>query len=316
MIVRDTDTIKKYVAVNSTLTFDNLKSDQIERKYIKPLLGATQYAVFDVATVPADAIVKEAYELAQEAISFLTLYEALPNLALQITDAGIFQASTDSAQIASEARLKDLLRSTKRRGLETLDEMLLVMENNLDKFTEWSDDTAYKKYTALLVNSTAVFNKHYNIFNSRQTFMALYAEIETVEYQFIEAPVGKVLLAALKTPQDNPKRIEAKTLLQKAIVCFTIAKVAQNGLFIFDASGIHVRFDVLPYEQINSATSNDKFSGFLKNTAENKHSEGEQYLKNALEIITTNASEFTEYTAPVDVAAKKLVHTTKSITLI
>ena len=315
MIVTTTETVQEYLTINSSVTFETLKPyfKQAERKNIKPLIGAAQFAIFDSETEPTDETVKEAYVLCQEAICYFAMYRALPGLAVQITEAGIFAASNTDAQQASDKQFKELQRSYKKQAHETLDEMLKVMEGSLSKFEAWATDAAYKKYTSLLVNSTAIFNDYYNIFDSRQTFMAMLPEISIVENQFIEAPIQTELLEALKTTQTVEERIAVKTLLQKAIVCFTVSKVVENGLFILSAEGIQVRFDVLPYENVNSQL---KLSEFLKHTKINKVAEGEQFLKKAVAIITENLDKFEEYTVPEDVTPKSTVHYSKGITLI
>ena len=314
MIVRNTETVKNYISVNASLEFDTLKPyiKQAERKHIKALIGAEQFAIFDVETAPEDAAVLEAYNLAQEAICNFGLYYALPIINSQITEAGVFNSVNADSNTASDKNFKELQRTFKRSAHEALDEMFKVMESNLSDFTEWTANVVYTEHQSLLVNSTEVFNKHYNIFNSRQTFLAVKPEIKIVEFQYIKSVIGADLLKALKDPQTNENRIDAKTFLQQSIVCFTIAKVMQNGLFVLGAEAMHVRFDVLPYEMVKGI-SNDN----AKESQKNKISEAEQFLKLALEIITENAIDFAEYTAPeeISVNAQPIIKT-KGVTML
>jgi hypothetical protein len=314
MIVKNNYSINKYVTINPSVTYQTLEPyiRQVERTHIKPIIGPAQYQVFE--TQPTDDIVKEAWELCQEAIFYFAMYKALPFLSIQITEGGIFAASTGDAQQITDKQYKELLRAQKKQAHETLDQMLQFMEANLDKFTQWSSDPAYTDYASLLVNTTAIFNKHYNIFNSRQTFMALKPELSTVENQFIEPVIQSALLEALKNTQDNNNRKIVKQLLQKAIVNFTVSKVMENGLFVLDAQGIYVRFDVLPYEMLQSNATN-KINDFIINTKKNKITEAEQYLKKAIEVITNNPDDFEEYTAPEETETKSTVYSTQSITL-
>lgn len=317
MIVRDTATVKKYVSINSSVTYATLTPYilQAERKYIKSLIGAAQYAIFNVAEKPTGAEVGEAWDLAQESICALAMYLALPIIAVQITEAGIFTASNSESQTSTPAQFKELQRTFKKQGLEALDEMLKVMEANPTKFTAWTADETYTSFSNFLVKETATFNKHYFIFNSRQTFVAIKPEMAIAEKQFLEAPVQKALLTAIKLTQTVDERKQVKELLQQSIVCFTISKVVENGLFVLDASGIHVRFDVLPYEKVNSNV-NLKINDFLVRTRKNKVAEGEQFLKQAMTIVIDNPTVFTEYIVPVSVVAKSSVHVTKGVTLL
>ena len=328
MIVRNTETIEKYISINTSVEYDTLKPYivQAERKHIKALIGAAQYAVFDeedtiengivnnqiLDSGPENANVLEAYNLAQEAICNFALYYALPILKTQITEAGIFTSQQESVATASDKDFKELQRSFKRTAHEALDELFIVMETYPDNFTEFITSDVYKIYASTLVNNTATFNKHYHIFNSRQTFMALKPEIETAQRQYLKAVIGKDLLTALQTKQTNDNRKEVKTLLQKSLVCFTIAKILENGLFRIEPAGISARFDVLPYEKITSVSSDH-----LKQSQLNKITEAEQILKDALEIITANPADFAEYTAPEESEnASENIIVTKGLTML
>jgi hypothetical protein len=314
MIVRNIDTVRNFIDVNDSLTYAGFKKHLLasERKHIKALIGDAQYAVFDVETLPTDAKVLEAYYLAQETICNFALYYYLPFIKSQISEAGIFTSQSENTATASDKDFKELQRSCKRQAHETLDEFLKVLESNLTKFTAWTADDSFKRYNNTLVHNTETFNKHYNIFNSRQTFMALKPEIEVAERQYVNAVIGKDLLIALKTKQTNENRIEAKELIEKSIVSFTVAKVMQNGMFMLKATGITAKFDVLPYESIRDISTD-----FLKETQKNKIAEAEQLLKLAVATITANAIDFTEYTAPdQSTASEQKIIVTKGITMI
>ena len=314
MIVKNIDTVKAHIDVNDSVSYEGIKKHLLaaERKHIKSLIGAEQYAVFASETVPTDETVKEAYDLAVEAICNFALYYYLPFIKTQITEAGIFTSQQESVATASDKDFKELQRSTKRQAHETLDELFLFMEENIGSFTEWTNNDAYKNYATTLVNNTATFNKHYHIFNSRQTFMALKPEIETAQRQYLKAVIGAELLTALQANQTNANRKEAKELLQKSLVCFTIAKILENGLFRIEPAGISARFDVLPYEKIMPVANEQ-----LKQSQLNKITEAEQILKDALEIITENATDFEEYTAPEESEnATENIIVTKGITML
>lgn len=328
MIVRNTQTIQNYISINASVNYETLKPyiKAAERKHIKALIGVNQYNVFDEEEVlesgivqivvlnsgPENANVLEAYYLAQEAICNFAMYYALPILKTQISEAGIFSSQSEAVTSASDKDFKELLRSFKKQGHEALDEFFQVMENNLSDFPEWTADKTYLQYNNTLVKDTATFNRHYNIFNSRQTFMALKPEIEIVERQYFNAVLGKELLTALKAKQTNANRIEVKELLEKSMVSFTIAKILQNSLFVISSTGITAKFDILPYEKITSVSSD-----YLKESQKNKIAEAEQLLKLVIEIITENLSDFEEYTAPVESeTAEEKIIVTQGITMI
>jgi len=311
MIIKDIATLKEYISVNNSLTHDNIKSylRSAEREFLKPLIGKDQLAIFDDPV--SDPIVLEALVLAQEAIANLGFYLYLPIGAVQITDSGVHVVDGTSSSPATDKQFKELQRSFKSAGHKALDELLEFMEDNAAKFGPWVGSDSYSVFKDLLVNKTSIFNKYYYIFNSRQTFIAMKPNIKSVEDQFIVAPIGKELLKALKDDQTVDERKEVKILLQQAIVAFTVMRTVDNGMFVMDGKGMHMRFDELPYEK-TVTNINLKVNEFLTRTKANKQIEGEEYLKMAMKVIVANADKFEEYSAPETIERKGLV-VTKSI---
>lgn len=294
MIVKDTATLRNFISVNGSVTHENVKPylAKAERKFLKPMIGKDQLAAFD--TEQTDDIIKEAQELAQEVVSNYGYYLYLPIGAVQITDAGIMVADSENARPASDKQFKELQRSFLKSAHEALDELLSFMELSADKFPEWFSSDSKTVYDELLVNKTSIFNEHYYIFESHQTFIALKPTLKTVEDQFIVPSIGSSLLEALKNNQTDEIRKSAKKLIQKAIVSFTVMKTVYNGMFILDAKGMHMRFDVLPYEK-TVTNINLKVNDFLVHTKSTKETEGEEYLKLAIDLIEANPDSFTEY---------------------
>ena len=295
MIINDTETLREHLSVNGSVDIDNIKPylKKAARNFLKPLIGMAQLAVFE-ATV-TDPIIKEAQELAQEAVANFGYYLYLPIGAVQVSDNGIHVVDNDNTKTASDKQFKELQRSFKKSGHEALDELLEVMEQSADKFEAWFNSECYTVYKELLVNKTSIFNTYYHIFNSRQTFTALRPTIKVVEDQFVAPVIGTDLLSDLKNNQNATERKAVKKLLHQSIVAFTIMKTVDAGMFILDAKGMHMRFDVLPYEK-TVTNVNLKVNDFLVHTKKNKKIEGEEYLKMAIKIIEDNVNVFPEYT--------------------
>ncbi len=294
MIINSTSTLREYISVNGSVDIDNVKPylRKAERNFLKPLIGTAQLAVFEATHT--DPIIKEAQALAQEAVANFGYYLYLPIGAVQVTDNGIHVTANENTKSASDKQFKELQRSFKKSGHEALDELLEVMEQSADKFAAWFSSDYYTVYKQLLVNKTSTLNQYYHIFNSRQTFVAMRPTIKVVEDQFIKPVVGSGLLLDLKSNQTESERKEVKELLQQSIVAFTIMKTVDNGMFVLDAKGMHMRFDVLPYEK-TVTNINLKVNDFLVHTKNSKKIEGEEYLKLAMNIISSNASKFPKY---------------------
>jgi len=311
MIIQNTTTLREYISVNGSVDIDNLKPylKKAERNFLKPIIGLDQISVFE--ETQTDTIIVQAQELAQEAIANFAYYLYLPINAVQITDNGIHVVDNENTKTATDKQFKELQRSFKKFAHEALDELLELMELSADKFQPWFNSKHYTIYKELLVNKTSVFNKYYYIFNSRQTFISLKPNLKIVEDQFISPVLGSLLLTALKDNQNIAERKEVKQLLQQSIIAFTVMKTVDNGLFTLDAKGMHMRFDVLPYEKVVTNV-NLKVNDFLTRTKSNKKIEGEEYLKAALKIIENNLEKFSEFTTKAPQTRVKITNT-KSI---
>ncbi|WP_281980467.1 DUF6712 family protein [Tenacibaculum mesophilum] len=296
MIIKDTATLRKYLSINGSVDYDNLAPyiRKAERTFLKPVIGKAQLTVFENDNI-TDEIVKEAQEIAQEVVANYAYFLYLPIGAVQVSDNGIHVVENEHTKSASDKQFKELQRSFIKSAHEALDELLSFMEVSADKFTEWFNSEYLTIYKDLLVHKTDIFNEYYYIFNSRQTFIALKPTIRVVEDRFIKSPIGFELLEDLKNNQTDAKRKEVKKLLQQSVVAFTVMLTVENGMFVLDAKGMHMRFDVLPYEK-TITNVNLKINDFLLRTKDNKKIEGEEYLKMAMKIIKENPDKFPEYT--------------------
>lgn len=311
MIINSTTTLKKYIGINKSIQIQNLTPyiKKAERTFLKPYIGKEQLISFE--TTSTDIIIVEGQELAQEAVANFAYYLYLPLNAVQITDSGIHVVDSENTKTASDKQFKELQRAFKKSAHEALDALLELMEENTAKFQIWRDSNYYTTHNELLVNKTSIFNTYYHIFNSRQTFVAMRPTIKIVEDQFIISVIGENLLTELKNTQEDSNRIAVKKLIQQAIVSFTVMKIVNDGMYIIDAKGMHMRFDQLPYEKTMSSISL-KNNNFLINTKDSKRKEGSEYLKLSLKIIENNTETFSEYTAK-SIPKHINVITTKSI---
>ena len=315
MIISTTAILREHLSVNASIDILRLTPSlkKAERNFLKPLVGLEMMTILETETT--DVVIKEAQNLAQEAVANYAYYLYLPLNAVQISDSGIHVVDNENTRAASDKQFKELQRSFKTSGHEALDALLETLEASPDKFPKWFQSDPYKKHKDLLVNKTAIFNEHYYIFNSRQTFVALQPRLKVAEDQFIAPVIGDQLLLAIKNSQTTNNRKKVKAFLQKAVVSFTIMDVVYNGMFVLDAQGIHMKFDVLPYEK-NVTNVNLKVNDFLSHTKKTKQNEGEEYLKLAVDLMKNNPTDFPEYTIKETPVHIKLADTNSIVGLV
>jgi len=300
MILNSTPDLKKHVSVGESFVFDDLQPyvsqavDEFTSKYV----GELDEILADEAT-EGDNVVKlnKARHYLQAALSNFSLYLYTPVGTINIDGTGMTNTVTDHRTPLTYGEKRDVQRTFLSAGHKSMDRLLAYMEKNKTAFPEWEASTQYTESKKLLVNNTAIFNAIYNIYESRQTYLALQPSIRQVEDQYIRTFLCPELINFLKTGEPTDAQLEVKEFLQKAVVAYTIAKVANEGIFTIDASSLMLKFNVL---------SDDKPVPvpelWLNNTIATHKANGDSYLKMVSDIITKNIEQFNQCAAPIIVA--------------
>jgi hypothetical protein len=275
------ESIQQYIPVRSDFDPKDLLIyiPKANRKFIVPFAGN----IYDELNVDTelDEPKKKAKKLLEESLASFAFYIGFPILAVQINSAGFNIQSTEDFRAADNFVKNDMSRTLLREGHEALDALLLIVEENKDNFSSYTD--LYKaKRNEMLVPTVSDFEKYYYIHSSRQTFLALLPTMRQIEDMYLKNWICHEFLDHLKS-ESNPSYEEIKTALQKAMVSMTVAHVAKEGQFIFSENGIKVKFDRLPHEEGMILTN--KNNRFLEETHKNQLNAGFEYLKMARRLI-------------------------------
>lgn len=305
MILANNSDLKKYVSIADSFQFTDFEPyiQKAVNAYIHKYVGNLHTILADEPTGDNAEIKKEAREHLRSAIANFGMYIFLPLLQVQMDSSGISVNVSENRKSAEWWQTKDIRRELLRSGHESMDLLLAVLDANPTVFTDYTSN--YKQSNnELLVNNATTFSKYYNIFDSRQTYIALMPTIRKVEDQYLHTFLCPELIEALKdNVSDNLKAV--KVALQKAIVAFTVAKISNTGLFIFDERGLRVDFENMS-DGRRENPSNGKSVDQLKTLAEEETNNGTQYLKLVAEIIEANPTDFTQCDFPLLKNSKSL----------
>jgi hypothetical protein len=300
MILETTEDLKKYVSLAQSFEFADFQPyiTKAVNAFTKKYIGNLHIFLKDEAATPDIyfEIKNEAREHLRNAIANFGMFIYFPFMQVMLDSSGVTEVNNDQRKSASWGTVKDIKRELLRAGHEAMDYLLEVLEKNPTVFDEWTTEfgTVNKN---LLVHNTATFNEWYHIFNSRQTFLALQPSIRQVEDQYVRTMLCPELITHLKTDVLGISK-EVKTELQKAIVAFTVAKVANVGLFLLDENGLRVNFETL-IDGRKESVSYGKTSDQTSKLVEEQISNGVQYLSVARELIETNIADFTQCDSPL-----------------
>jgi len=298
MILQTTTDLKKYLSLSQNFEFDDFQPYLLKaiNSFTRKFVGDLHTQLISVATDTNATIKNEAREHLRNALANFGYFLYIPYASVQLDSAGISIVNSDQRKNAEWWQINDIRRELLRSGHEAMDLLLELLESNPTIFTAWT--ALYNTQNSeLLVHNSADFNKYYHIFNSRQTYLALQPSIRQVEDQYMKTMLCPELIVVLKTASSG-NLLEVKSAMQKAIVAFTVAKVANVGLFHLDENGLRVNFETLINGRKESA-SYGKTVDQMNALSIEQINNGTQYLKIVKDIIETNPTDFMQCAFPL-----------------
>lgn len=305
MIIGSITDVKNQVSIAQSFQYEDLLPSikQALNKFTRKYVGYLDVTLAETQTGTNAEIKNEARDYLQNAIVNFALFLYVPIGSVQFDSSGISSTANDNRSAVAYGEKRDLMRYFLDAGHEAMDLLLAFMERNKAVFADWAESEYYTESKELLVSSTGTFGRYYNIFESRQTYLALKPSLRLIEDKYIKTFLCHELIKHLKTETLTEVQLQVKENLQAAIVAFTIAKVVKEGIFVIDASSIKLRFDSLSTDKTQSPDYG-KPADFLTETAKNQTANGENYLKMVKDIITAAApTEFNQCEFPIIPAA-------------
>ncbi|MBQ0907483.1 hypothetical protein KBJ98_02075 [Flavobacterium sp. F-328] len=315
MILTTTEDLKKYISVAQNFEFKDFEPyiNKAINSYTNKYVGDLHALLKDEATNENAEILNQAREHLRSALANFGYFLFTPFNSVNMDSSGMSNTISENRKNIEWWQLNDIRRELLRSGHESMDLLLTILEENPLVFTVWTEKFASKN-KELLVHNTTEFQKVYNIFDSRQTFLALTPAIRQVEDQYINCFLSDQLIQYLKSNPTEKTIVKLKEYLQKAIVHFTIAKVYDEGIFNLDSSGIKLKFDTLPNETakaVDYGKAVEQLNRAIKKNIDN----GSNYIGLGKDLIIANPESFSEFENPLKLKtpAKFKVYNTKGI---
>jgi hypothetical protein len=308
LLVKSIEIFKKHITVNDNFTYEQMLPylRAVERSQIKPVIGRAMYASL-IAADPTEPIPLEVLDLLHEASSNLAMLDASKVLAVQISDAGIFVHSTNTATPADWATKRDMRRYLLQTGQKALDEALEIMEENEGEFPEWTASSGFTHFTEFFVRQTKEFQKYFNINKSRLTFLRLKPHLLKVENKYFQSLLGAETVFQIKHG-SLPEEKKALELCQAAQVSLCVSELAREGAFNLSADGFFVSIDEIPGEKKIFLGENERM-----NLQRVKQNDGIEQLKVLTEYLRNNPTKFSLFEAKEEITITVPVQNTGSI---
>lgn len=251
MFFKTTAELVKYVDLNASFEFDLIspKLLEVDRDVLKRHFGLDFIEELQTAYDNVSGVVTSLTIPQQKAIEKMRAISAPAAVALHITtgqvqidNAGIFVAKTETRGIAWEWQIKDLIKSHLKPMYQAIEDAILFFKSNIVDYSTYEASEEYEYSTLCFINSSKEFTKFYTpLNNSYMSFLKMRSCMDKVE----ESDVRNVLLPdyydALKTKiKTNTLGSADKAIMpyiKKAIANLTVARALSELNASFDENG-------------------------------------------------------------------------------
>lgn len=272
----------KYIILDSDIDISKLLifSKKAEFK-IKKLIGTAQYDEF--VSMQTDNEVKDLF---CTAVAQFGLLLSLPSLKLRINNSGIFTTETTNSRPSEWWEIRDLHRNLRNIASGSIDDALEIMEEDPGTYPLFIQSPNYTVIKGVIVTRAGIFQKYFNITNSRLTYLGLLPYLRECIDQYLAPWMGDCLNDIPDTDQGKKLR----ELLQKALVALTVAKAAETGSFSFENDTLVVKWEQLPWEKSEKVSKEN-----LNDLKSSRLNAGLHYLSQAKKLISENPADFPCY---------------------
>jgi hypothetical protein len=250
-------------------------------KYIRPVLGDALLEELDAyyEEGDTDAELGALLPYVQEALAKFTLFLAVPNLDLNISEGGFTVRSTPQQAPASRERVLALQASLEQQGWDAIESLLRFLETNIDDYASWETSDAYTLAIRNLVNSAMVFDNIYNIGQSRLKFNSYRSSLDDADLLQIIPTISQdmfdALMVEIKAADISEENQKILPLLQRAEVFYAVAE----------------RLDKSKYEGIGVEINTQ----FMRRDVEEFKFKAQRYLEEAMAIMKAAPDDYPEY---------------------
>lgn len=293
-LLKTKDDIKKYISVNATIDYDNVKPyiERAESTYIKPTISVAQYNALDSSNLNSNE--QTALDIIKAATAYLAYYFYLPELQVQISDQGIHIITGEHKKTAFPWQIQQLSDHWLNTGLNALEDALQFMEDNQSDFSDFVNSNAFTVYRDLFVHTADIFDSIYGIGGSRRIFQKLKPIMAQVEQKAIKHILCQDLFDDIKNDLMNDTLGGANEdllpIIRKAVVYKTVEQAVGELAVDITSSGLTLTNMLAEGDSTKERKQADASS--LMAFKENARLKGDDYLEDLRKYLNDNIDSY------------------------
>jgi len=297
MIVKDKETLEKYLPVGKVLTFDKIKmfvSDAEDE--LQKIIGKAFYDEIEAYDSTGTPMEKLKVKL-QSSISYYAYWLGFEIMNANFSNQGIHRIENEqSGKKALFQRQEENLKTTfKRTGQNKLDKALEFLEINKATFPTWTGSSEYTLSRKNFINTTEIFNSIFFINNSRLVFLKIRPWQTPAEDFDIISLIGRAYFDELKTQiatdSLTPANALVVTRIQKAVAHLTIYHGGYNLLANMTELGVVKIEDDTVMGNFRKQTQTEYWDKIIETAKKT----GANYIKTAAAFLKENISDYPTY---------------------
>ena len=244
MLVGDVKTFGQFARVHKNFNFKSFLPFLDETK-LYPVLSEPLYAKLhkayedDTLDLPENKVLKGLLPLSQKYLVYKALYEGFHELRNHVSELGIQQSFSDSADTSRPSPVADAkaLRLTYcQNAYKALDDIYLYLEKNQkdNSLADWLASPSYTMNYELLVRNATEMSKFVSTVNSRQTYLAVRPQIRQSELLHTKKILGADLyqdLLAYVRDKEQDKDLSIYPPEYEILLPICQAVIANDALF-------------------------------------------------------------------------------------
>lgn len=289
--------LKRYLPVNINLRFETISSHIVlcEENYIIPLLGNELFTRIcdyysEHPTLADDCADRTLIEKVRFALVRLAIWKGYDVISANISDVGA------SAEVDKENRLyryqeENLKKTLKNEGFDYLDSILEYLESDQNEFNEFGTSKYKLSNADSLIKNTEMFDKCYDIGNSRLVYLKMRQYIRDVEMIELQHRIGHAFYQELLAADESLPHYSS---IMSYIRLYVVYKAVEEGIGELHKLPTEkgLIFETSAMEDVQISTLSQKQ---LMETRERCSRRAEQYLSAALHTIGLSPSDYPNY---------------------
>lgn len=305
-LINNTAEIQEYLPTSVSMDFDRLKPFTIdaENEYLAKVLGADFLAELNdyyEGSIQDDVYMNKALYFSQRAIVYLAFYIGFDILNVSMKSTGFVRKEDTNNKSLFNYQEKNLRTTLSKIGFNSLEDLIVYMDTNIDEFTTWKDSDEYSEQREYFINTAIRFTQIYRALKAcRLVYMNILSDMTLAEDFDIKPIIGPELFTKMKTliiddSIDEVANAAYKSLLpyiQNPTAYYTIGRCTINLGANFQEKGLFFSsFEVIDKNAQKEIQDPNKTME-LVNTANDA---ARQYKDQLIDYLDANKDDLPEY---------------------